>query len=477
MFMIGLLETMAKTNSASRDIATTIHPYTNLKLHETEGPLVITEGDGVFVRGEDGKMYLEGLAGLWCVSLGFSERRLAEAAYRQMLKLPFYHTFAHKATDIGIELAEKLLSIAPAPMSKVFFVNSGSEANDTVVKLVWYYNNAIGRPLKKKIISRTKAYHGVTVASASLTGLANNHRDFDLPLANILHVECPHFYRFGLPGETEEAFASRMADSLEKRILSEGPDTVAAMIAEPIMGAGGVLLPPATYWEKIQSVLRKYDVLLIADEVICAFGRTGEMWGSTTYGLKPDMITCAKALSSGYLPIGAVMVSEAIYEALVKQSEKIGVFSHGFTYSGHPVSSAVALETLKIYEQDDILSHVRRIAPRMQAGLRRFANHPLVGEVRGIGLIGAVELVADKTTGTSFDPSAGVGPFLTKRAHHHGLILRALGDSIAFCPPLIISEAEIDLMFERFALALDDTFGMVRERGLVESGLVPALAK
>ena len=228
------------------------------------------------------RAYLEGLAGLWCVSLGFSERRLAEAAYRQMLKLPFYHTFAHKATDIGIELAEKLLSIAPVPMSKVFFVNSGSEANDTVVKLVWYYNNALGRPRKKKIISRTKAYHGVTVASASLTGLPNNHRDFDLPIANILHVECPHFYRFGLPGETEEAFASRMADSLEQRIVSEGADTVAAMIAEPIMGAGGVLLPPATYWEKIQAVLRKYDVLLIADEVICAFGRTGEMWGSTT---------------------------------------------------------------------------------------------------------------------------------------------------------------------------------------------------
>jgi 4-aminobutyrate---pyruvate transaminase len=468
---------MAKTNSASRDIASTIHPYTNLKLHETEGPLVMTGGDGVFVKDENGKEYLEGLAGLWCVSLGFSERRLAEAAYRQMLKLPFYHTFAHKATDIGIELAEKLLSIAPVPMSKVFFVNSGSEANDTVVKLVWYYNNAIGRPHKKKIISRTKAYHGVTVASASLTGLPNNHRDFDLPIANILHADCPHFYRFGMPGETEEAFATRMADSLEQRILSEGPDTVAAMIAEPIMGAGGVLLPPATYWEKIQAVLRKYDVLLIADEVICAFGRTGEMWGSTLCGITPDMITCAKALSSGYLPIGAVMVSETIYAALVKESEKIGVFSHGFTYSGHPVSSAVALETLKIYEDDNILSHVRRVAPRMQAGLRKFADHPLVGEVRGVGLIGAVELVADQASKAPFAPAEGVGPYLVKRAHHHGLIVRPLGDSIAFCPPLIINEAEIDVMLGRFALALEDTFAMVRERGLLKTALVPALAK
>jgi 4-aminobutyrate--pyruvate transaminase len=468
---------MAKTNSASRDIATAIHPYTNLKAHETEGPLVITEGDGVFVRGEDGKQYLEGLSGLWCISLGFSERRLAEAAYRQMLKLPFYHTFAHKATDIGIELGEKLLSIAPVPMSKVFFVNSGSEANDTVVKLVWYYNNAVGRPLKKKIISRTKAYHGVTVASASLTGLANNHRDFDLPIDKILHVDCPHFYRFGLPGETEEAFASRMADSLEQRILSEGPDTVAAFIGEPAMGAGGVLLPPATYWEKIQTVLRKYDVLLIADEVICGFCRTGEMWGTVTYGLKPDIITCAKALSSGYLPIAAVMVSEAIYGAMVKQSEKIGVFSHGFTYSGHPTTSAVALETLNIYEKDHILDHVRQVAPRMQAGLRRFNDHPLVGEVRGIGLMGAVELVRDKATKASFDPADAVGPFLSKRAHHHGLIVRPLGDSIAFCPPLIIKEAEIDLMLSRFALALDDTLAMVRERGLIQSALIPALAK
>jgi 4-aminobutyrate--pyruvate transaminase len=468
---------MAKTNSANRDIASSIHPYTNLKTHETEGPLVMTEGDGVFVRDENGKQYLEGLSGLWCVSLGFSERRLAEAAYRQMLKLPFYHTFAHKATDIGIELAEKLLSIAPAPMTKVFFVNSGSEANDTVVKLVWYYNNALGRPLKKKIISRTKAYHGVTVASASLTGLPNNHRDFDLPLPQIFHVECPHFYRFGLPGETDEAFATRMADALEQRILSEGPETVAAMIGEPIMGAGGVILPPATYWEKVQAVLKKYDILLIADEVICAFGRTGDMWGTTTYGLKPDMISCAKALSSGYMPIGAVMVSDTIYSALVKQSEKIGVFSHGFTYSGHPATSAVALETLNIYEKDNILSHVRSIAPRMQAGLRKFADHPLVGEVRGIGLIGAIELVADKASKTSFNPAEGVGAFLVKRAHHHGLILRPLGDSIAFCPPLIIKESELDLLFEKFSLALDDTLAMVRERGLIESGLVSAMSK
>jgi 4-aminobutyrate--pyruvate transaminase len=451
-------QTLELSEAARRDVAHSIHPYTNLRLHETQGPLVITEGDGVFVTDENGKSYLEAMSGLWCVSLGFSQPRLAEAAYRQMRKLPSYHTFAHKANDVGIELAEKLLSVAPAPMSKVFFTNSGSEATDSAVKLVWYYNNALNRPKKKKVISRLKAYHGVTVASASLTGLANNHRDFDLPITNILHTECPHWYRYGQPGETEEAFATRMAVSLEQLILREGPDTVAALIAEPLMGAGGVILPPATYFEKIQAVLRKYDVLLIADEVICAFGRTGNMWGSDTYELKPDIITCAKALSSGYLPIGAVMVSPKIYDALSTQSAKIGVFSHGFTYSGHPVTSAVALETLKIYEEMDVVSRVRNLAPQMQEGLRRFADHPLVGEVRGIGLIGAVELVADKTSHAPFPAAVGAGAFLSKRAHHHGVIIRPLGDIIAFCPPLIASPEEIDLMLERFSLALEDTW-------------------
>ena len=450
-------DALGLSESARRDIATAIHPFTNLRAHETQGPLVITEGDGVYVTDENGKTYLEAMSGLWCVSLGFSQSRLAEAAYRQMLRLPSYHTFAHKANDVGIELAEKLLSMAPVPMSKVFFTNSGSEANDSAVKLVWYYNNALERPRKKKIISRLKSYHGVTVASGSLTGLVNSHRDFDLPIANILHTDCPHWYRYGEAGESEEAFATRLAESLEHLILSEGPETVAAMIAEPLMGAGGVILPPATYFEKIQAVLKKYDVLLIADEVICAFGRTGNMWGSETYGIKPDIITCAKALSSGYLPIGAVMVNDAIYAVLSSQSAKIGVFGHGFTYSGHPVSSAVALETLKIYQDLDIVSRVRALAPKMQAGLRSFSDHPLVGEVRGIGLIGAIELVADKATKNPFPPAIGAGAFLSKRAHHHGVIVRPLGDIIAFCPPLIITEAEMDQMFQRFSLALNDT--------------------
>ncbi|MDX2102603.1 MAG: aspartate aminotransferase family protein [Alphaproteobacteria bacterium] len=450
----------------ARDIASFLHSYTNLAVHETQGPLVMTSGRGVFVRDDDGKEYLEGMAGLWCASLGFSETRLAEAAYRQMLKLPFYHTFAHKSTDVSIELAEALLAMAPVPMSKVFFVNSGSEANDTVVKFLWYYNNALGRPQKKKIISRIKGYHGVTVASASMTGLPNNHRDFDLPIANILHTDCPHWYRFSQPGENEETFATRMADSLEALILREGPDTIAAMIAEPVQGAGGVIVPPATYWDKVQAVLAKYDVLLVADEVICGFGRTGNPWGSTTVGMRPDLISCAKALSGAYMPIGAVMVSDQIYRAVRDNSGKIGTFGHGYTYSGHPVPCAVALETLRIYQERGTFEHARAMAPLMQDGLRAFQDHPLVGEVRGVGLVAAVELVRDKATRTPYEPSLGVGAYLVKRGHEHGVVLRPLGDSIAFCPPLIIQPDEIALMIERFALALDDTLAWLKGQGL-----------
>ncbi len=443
--------------------ATVLHPYTHLRKHESEGPLVITGGKGVYVQDEAGKSYIEGLAGLWCTSLGFGEERLVEAAAAQMRKLPYYHVFAHKSHDVGIELAERLLAMMPVKMSKVFFNNSGSEANDTAVKMVWYYNNALGRHRKKKIIARIKGYHGVTVAAASLTGLPNNHLDFDLPIANIRHADCPHFYRYGKTGESEEAFATRMAESLEAQIQREGPDTVAAFIAEPIMGAGGVIVPPKTYFAKIQAVLKKYDVLMIADEVICGFGRTGKMFGTETFGIKPDIMTMAKALSSAYLPISATIISEALYQAFLSQSDKIGTFAHGYTYSGHPVCAAVALETLKIYEERNILEHVRKVAPRFQDGLRRFESHPLVGEVRGIGLIAGIELVQDKASKQSFDPKAGIGAHLAQRAQEHGLIIRAMGDNIGVCPPLIISDSEIDELLARFDRALDDTLAFVKE--------------
>jgi 4-aminobutyrate--pyruvate transaminase len=456
------------TPAARRDLAYHLHPSTNLRQVEADGPLVIARGEGVYVFDEQGNRYLEGMAGLWCASLGFSERRLAEAAYRQMLELPFYHSFAGKVPAIATELAERLVSMAPAGLARVIFANSGSEANDTAIKLVWYYNNALGRPEKKKIVGRHKGYHGMTVAAASVTGLAFAHGDFDLPRGRFLHTGCPHHYRFGKPGETEEQFASRLADELEQVILREGPETVAAFFAEPVMGAGGVMVPPATYFDKIQPVLRKYDVLFVVDEVICGFGRTGNMFGSQTFNLQPDILTCAKALTAGYLPMSATLVSRPIYEVLLAQSDKLGIFGHGYTYSAHPVPAAVALETLKIYEERDIVGHVRRVGPRMQAGLRRFADHPLVGEARGIGLIGALELVRDKESRANFDPKAGVGAFLVRRAQHHGAILRNMaGDVIAFSPPLVITDQEIDSLLERTSRALDDTLEFARERALV----------
>jgi len=348
----------------------------------------------------------------------------------------------------------------------VLFANSGSEANDLAIKLIWYYNNALGRPQKKKIISRVRAYHGVTIATASLTGLPHLHNDFDLPIARILHADCPHHYRFAQPGESEERFASRLADNLEKMIVAEGPDTVAAFFAEPVMGAGGVIVPPKTYFEKIQAVLRKYDVLLVADEVICGFCRTGNLWGSQTFNLKPDMIACAKALSSAYVPIAALMISESIFQAMVKESEKLGLFGHGSTYAGHPVAAAVALETLNIYQERNVLGHVRRVAPRLQDGLRRFASHPLVGEVRGVGLIGALELVKDKKTKAPFDPKAGVGAYLHDRARDEGLLIRNMIDVIGICPPLIIDEAEIDEMLGCLERALAATWAWVEGNGL-----------
>ncbi|CAN7653558.1 aminotransferase [Variovorax paradoxus] len=440
--------------NAANDIAAHLHPFTNLATHPQLGPLVIQRGDGIFVEDDQGRRYLEAMSGLWCASLGFSNARLAKAGSEALHGLPYYHTFNGRSNPAAIALAEKLLALAPVPMSKVFFANSGSEANDSAVKLVWYYHNAIGKPEKKKIIARRNAYHGVTVAAASLSGLVPNHRDFDLPIDRILHVDCPHHFRYAEAGESEEDFATRLAAALEQRILDEGPHTVGAFIAEPVMGAGGVLVPPATYFDKVQKVLARYEVLLIADEVICGFGRTGQMFGSATFGLKPDILTAAKALSSGYVPISAVMVNEKVHAAVAANSGKIGTFGHGFTYSGHPVACAIALETLKVYEDENILAHVQSLVPQFQQGLQSYAGRKYVGEVRGVGLIGAIELYADPARRTPFDPAQKAGARLAELALAQGLIVRAMGDSIAFCPPLIITAEQVDDMFARFARAM-----------------------
>jgi 4-aminobutyrate--pyruvate transaminase len=441
----------------ARDIAYQFHPNTNLRRHERVGPIIIDRGEGIYVYDDQGRQYIEALAGLWSVGVGFGEKRLVDAAAKQMAKLPYYHTFTHKSHEPSIELAEKLVKLSPPGLDHVFFTNSGSEANDTVVKMVWYYNNALDRPLKKKFIARNGGYHGITIVAGSLTGLPANQRGFDLPLPFAKHVTCPHHYRFAKDGETEEQFSTRLAEELEAKILEEGPETVAAFIGEPLIGAGGVLPPPKGYWPKMQAVCRKYDVLVVADEVINGFGRLGKMFASEHYGIEPDILVCSKQITSSYLPLSAILISDKIYQVIADQSERLGTFGHGFTTSGHPVATAVALENLAIIEERDLIGNVNRVGPYMQKALQKFADHPLVGEVRGDGLIAAVELVADKRTKAKFDPPGKVGFYFFEKGHEHGLITRPVQDSICFCPPMIITEAQIDEMVARFAATLEDT--------------------
>ena len=455
-----------KSAAAKRDIEFGIHPYTDLSRHPERGPHVITKGKGIYVYDDEGKEYIEGMAGLWSTSFGFGEEELIEAAIKQMRELPTYHVFNAKSSGPFIDLSAKLVEITPPQLKHVFFANSGSEANDTLVKMLWYINNALGRPKKKKVISRHRAYHGVTVVAASLTGVPSNHTDFDLPLPNFLHTDCPDYFTGAKAGESEEDFAARLADNLEKLILKEGPDTIAAFIAEPVMGAGGVVVPPKGYFEKIQAVLRKHDVLFFDDEIICGFGRTGNLFGADTFDLKPDAMALGKQLSSAYMPISAVMITDEMHDALVSESRKLGMFAHGYTYGGHPVSAAVALRTIQLMEERDLVGHVQKVAPIFQKRIRSFADHPLVGDARGIGLLGALELVADKKTNRAFEPKGKVGGYLAERTEAHGLISRNLGEILAFCPPQIITEAEIGELFERFSTALDDTYEWVQRENL-----------
>lgn len=453
-------------NALARDIETLIHPYTNLASFRDTGPVIIETGKGVYVYDSAGKPYIEGMAGLWCTSLGYGNEELIEAGKRQLETLAFGHLFGGRSHDPAIALAEKLKEISPAPASKIFFTSSGSEANDSQIKLAWYYNNARGKTRKKKILSRKRAYHGVTLASASLTGLPVNHLDFDLPMTWARHLTCPHHYREALPSETEETFSDRLARELDEIIKLEGPDTVAAFIAEPVMGAGGVIVPPKGYFEKIQAVLDKYDIYFIVDEVICGFGRTGKMFGCETFHITPDSITMAKGLTSAYAPMGAITVPEEMYQALLDESRKIGTFAHGFTYSGHPLSAALAVKAIEIYQRDDIPGHVRSVAPVFATRLTALASHPLVGDVRGAGLMGGVELVADKETKRPFDQRKAVGAQVTKLCEAEGLILRAYGDTIAICPPLIIQGGEINALFDKLGAALDKAEEWVAREGL-----------
>ena len=434
----------------AKDIENHFHPYTNPQVLKDSGPHVICRGEGIYVYDNSNNKFIEGMSGLWCASLGFNNKDLVEAATKQMEKLPFYHSFAGKVPEVAANLAEKLVGIAPAGLDKVFFCNSGSEANDTAIKVVWYYQNALGRPEKRKIISRKRGYHGVTMAAGSLTGLPYAQEGFGLPLDFVRHTSCPHYFIEKLDSESEQNFVDRMLNNLEELIIEEDPDTIGAFIAEPVMGAGGVIIPPKNYFDKVQALLKKYDVLFIADEVICGFGRTGNMWGSDTFNLKPDILTCAKALSGAYAPISALLINEAIVSEIENQANELGIFGHGFTYSAHPMSAAIALRTLEIYEEKKIVEHVRKMEKSFTERVKSLKKYDFVGDVRAIGLIGAIEFVSEPGLNKKPDPSRKVAAKIQQKIQEAGVILRSLpGDSLASCPPLIIEESQIHEMFDK----------------------------
>lgn len=439
----------------ARAIENHIHPYTNPEFLKEEGPHIISSGEGIYVTDSNENRFIEGMSGLWCTSFGYNEQELIDAAVDQMKKLPFYHSFTGKTVDPAIDLAEKLVDIAPPGLEKVFFCNSGSEANDTAVKMVWYYFASLGMPNKRKIIGRMRGYHGVTIAAASLTGLPYAQNGFGIPLDFAKHTSSPHYFSDSLEGESEKDFVARLMNELEVLIEKEGPDTIGAMIAEPIMGAGGVVIPPKGYFEALQPILKKHSILLIADEVICGFGRTGNMWGSETVNINPDMLTCAKALSSSYLPISAVLASSEIVRGVEKQAAELGIFGHGYTYSASPVPAAVALRTLGLMEERKIVNHVKELAPVFSERVEKLGMYDCIGHSRSVGLIGAMEFVAKPNTRVKLDPSIKFSVKAVKLIQEEGVILRSLPhDTVGFCPPLIINEDQVHEMFDKIEKAM-----------------------
>ena len=446
----------ASNTMEATDVRVHLHSQTNPKRHAEIGPMVFTHGEGVYLHDIHGRKFFEAMAGLWCAALGFAEPRLAAAATAQYAKFGFCDTFNHKTSDVAVALAERLAQLSPIPDPQVYFATSGSEATETMVKLAWAYHAARGKPSKRKVIARERAFHGSSIASASMSGLTRMHRQFGLPLPGFLHTLCPDPYMNALDGETPEAFSDRLASALEVMILKEGAETIAAMIAEPILAGGGVVPPPPGYFAKIQAVLRRHDILLLDDEVVCGFGRTGNWFGCQTVGMEPDMMAMAKGLSAGFFPISAVMAKREIVDALANLIQPGDAFGHGYTNSGHPVGCAIALEALRIYEEIDVVSHVRAMGARLQNGLRDIAERSkIVGQVRGHGLMQAVQLMADPATRESFTPIGRVGARFEEIALANGLIIRAMGDIVGLCPPLVINQAEVDELLGLFRMTLE----------------------
>ena len=434
---------------AGMDRHATLHPFTQLKDFATgkADPVVVETAKGIRIQDGEGRSLIDAFAGLYCVNIGYGRTEVAEAISKQAHRLAYYHSYVGHTTDELAKLSNRLVGMAPGKMSKVFYGMSGSDANETQAKLVWYYNNLRGQPKKKKIVSRQRGYHGCSVVSGSMTGMSLYHDHMDLPLPGIIHTGVPHHYWGAEAGETETDFSKRRADELEQLILEEGPETVAALIAEPVLGTGGIIPPPEGYWTAIQAVLAKYDVLLIADEVICGFGRIGAPFGSHLYGVEPDLVTVAKGLTSAYFPLSGAIVGEKVYEVMEEAAERVGVFSHGYTYSGHPIGAAAANAVLDIVETEDLAGKARDTGAYLQSRMRAtFSQMSIVGEVRGVGMLAAIEFVADREKKTRFDPGLKVGARISKAARDRGLIARAMphGDILGFAPPLVTSRAEVD---------------------------------
>lgn len=441
------------SNLRALDLSHHMHPFADQQELVSDGGVrVITRGEGVYLWDSEGQRLLDGMSGLWCVNIGYGRKELTEAAVRQMDELPYYNTFFKTTTPVAAELAAEIASVSPNGLDRVFYSNSGSEANDTNIRLARLYWARLGKPERKAIIARRNAYHGSSIGSGSLTGFKDMHDIAGVPIADIYHAPAPFWWRDGR-GQTAEEHCAWALDGLEKAILDVGADNVAAFIGEPVQGAGGVLTPPAGYWQGVQEICRKYDILLICDEVICGFGRTGQWFGSQTYAIEPDIITTAKGLSSGYLPISASVFGERVASVLM---EKPGRMNHGYTYSGHPVAASVALENIRILKRERIVERVgEETGPYFQAKLQELLDHPLVGEVRGIGLMAAVELTRDKEGRTSLEPVSGLSNPVRDLCFKTGLISRAVGGGLVFAPPLVISKDEIDWLVERLRDNLD----------------------
>ena len=445
------------------DRRTLMHPLTSIALLEQNGPIIYSDAHGVRIKGKGGREMIDLGAGLWCVNAGYGRAELADASAQAMRSLSYHHIFGGASNEPVIHLADRILTLfhetAGAPqLARVFFGTSGSDANDTAYKLVRYYNNLLGRPQKKKVIARIGAYHGLTYAAAGLTGIPVYHKAFDLPQPDVFHAACPHFYRFAEEGEDEEAFSRRMVEDLKSIIQREGADTIAAFIAEPVMGTGGVLLPPKGYFEAVQDLLRENDILFIADEVITGFGRLGSWFGTGHYNLSPDLISLAKGVTSAYFPLSANVISQRFWDVLSDASEKWGPVMHGFTYSGHPVGCAVGLANINLIEREDMVKNAATVGRHFLKRLReRVADHPFVGDVRGEGLMLGVEFVADKKSRRFFAPGTDAHRLVARKVMDEGALVRPLPfiEVTSFSPPLCITEAEADEGIDRFARGLE----------------------